>query len=168
MRIETSINSTRPIETTRPEAKDATSLRTLDSAGKSFMQNFNEAVTASETHKEHTKSAKSVSLRSFLLDRANNDQQEAARLAHSYAYKSLDGEGLDLTDYPIIRYSSTGEIVTDTTTSYFERTMLSMRKERIELYETEQAKGTPPVTILEKVLNFNDGLPQKFREMANW
>lgn len=168
MRIETSINSTRPIETTRPEAKDATSLRTLDSAGKSFMQNFNEAVTASETHKEHTKSAKNVSLRSFLLDRANNDQQEAARLAHSYAYNSLNGEMHDLTDYPIIRYSATGEIVNDETTLYFAKNMSSMQKQRTHLYESEIEKGTPSVRILEKILDFNDGLPQKFREMANW
>jgi len=89
-------------------------------------------------------------------------------LAHSDAYSSLAGEGLDLTDYPIIRYSSTGEIVNDETTLYFAKNMFSMQKQRTHLYESEIAKGTPPVKILEKILDFNDGLPQKFREMANW
>lgn len=168
MRIETSVNLINPVETARPDVKDATSRRTTDSAGQSFMQTFSEAVTASETDKEHTRSAKSVSLRSFLFDRANNDPQEAARLANAYTYTSLNGEMHDLTDYPIIRYCATGEIVNDETTLYFAKNMLSMQKQRTHLYESEIAKGTPPVKILEKILDFNDGLPQKFREMANW
>lgn len=168
MRTETSINLISPVETAQPDVKDATSRRTTDSTGKSFMQNFSEAVTASETDKEYTRSAKSVALRSFLFDRANNDPQEAARLAHSYAYTSLNGEMYDLTDDPIIRYTATGEIANDEAALFFAKNSLSMQKQRTHLYESEIAKGTPPVKILEKILDFNDGLPQKFREMANW
>ncbi|MCV4285977.1 hypothetical protein [Pseudomonas capsici] len=107
-------------------------------------------------------------LRQWLLEKANNDPAEAATLARNYAYNSLNGEGVDLTDYPIIRYCATGEVVTSETTAYFGKTMAWMQKERSFLYESEVIKGSPPAKILEKILDFNDALPKRFRDMANW
>lgn len=108
------------------------------------------------------------SFRQWLLEKANDDSTEATTLARNYAYNSLNGEGVDLTDYPIIRYCATGEIVTRETTAYFGKTMASMQKERSRLYESELIKGSPPAKILEKILDFNDALPKRFRDMANW
>ncbi|RMQ45526.1 hypothetical protein ALQ04_03781 [Pseudomonas cichorii] len=106
--------------------------------------------------------------RSELLEEANNDPLQAAKMAHDYAYNSLVFELLDVTDYPIIRYTTTGQIVTDETKLYFAKTMSSVQKLRGKLYETELLKGTPPAKILEKILDFNDSLPQKFKDMAHW
>ncbi|WP_260416436.1 hypothetical protein [Pseudomonas cichorii] len=106
--------------------------------------------------------------RSELLDEADKDPTQAAKMAYEYAYNSLVFELFDVTDYPIIRYTTTGQIVTDETRLYFAKTMSSVQKLRGELYETELFKGTPPAKILEKILDFNDSLPQKFKDMAHW
>lgn len=106
--------------------------------------------------------------REWLLTKAERDPKVAAELAQGYAYHSLNGQGIDMTDYPIIRYSATGEIVTEESSIWFERSLQHMQKERSVLYESELMKGTPAVRILEKILNFNDALPQRFRDMANW
>lgn len=107
-------------------------------------------------------------LREWLLAKAERDPKAAAELAQGYAYHSLNGQGIDMTDYPVIRYSATGEIVTDESSSWFERSLQHMQKERSVLYESELMKGTPAVKILEKILDFNDALPQRFRDIANW
>lgn len=106
--------------------------------------------------------------RSELLEEAGKDPTQAAKMAYEYAYNSLVFELFDVTDYPIIRYTTTGQIVTDETRLYFAKTMSSVQKLRGELYETELLKGTPPAKILEKILDFNDSLPQKFKDMAHW
>lgn len=106
--------------------------------------------------------------REWLLAKAERDPKVAAELAQGYAYHSLNGQGIDMTDYPVIRYSATGEIVTDESSSWFERSLQHMQKERSVLYESELMKGTPAVKILEKILDFNDALPQRFRDIANW
>lgn len=107
-------------------------------------------------------------LREWLLNKAERDPKVAAELAQGYAYHSLNGQGIDMTDYPIIRYTASGEVVTEESSSWFERSLLSMQKDRTVLYESELMKGTPAVRILEKILDFNDALPQRFRDMANW
>ncbi|WP_241001131.1 hypothetical protein [Pseudomonas syringae] len=106
--------------------------------------------------------------RQYLLDRAANDPAEAADLARKYAFNSLNGQILDLSEYPTIRYSATGEIVNDESTAWFEKNLQLMQKQRSELYESELMKGTPAAVILEKILDFNDAQPQRFRDMAFW
>lgn len=106
--------------------------------------------------------------RQYLLDRAANDPAEAEDLARKYAFNSLNGQILDLSEYPTIRYSATGEIVNDESTAWFERNLQLMQKQRSELYESEMMKGTPASVVLEKILDFNDALPQRFRDMAFW
>ena len=107
-------------------------------------------------------------LREWLLGKAERSPKDAAELAYGYAYHSLNGQGIDLSDYPIIRYCATGEVVTDESSRWFERSLQLMQKERAALYESELMKGTPAVKILERVLDFNDALPQRFRDIAHW
>ena len=107
-------------------------------------------------------------LRHKLMAQAESNPGEASFLAKHYAYNSLTGEGVDLSDYPVIRYCATGKIVTPESSAYFQKIGWCMQKERTALYEEECLKGTPAVKILEKILNFNDSLPQAFRDMANW
>lgn len=106
--------------------------------------------------------------RQDLLDQAANDPAQAAHLAKSYAYNSLNGQGVDLSEYPVIRYCGSGEIVNDESTAWFEKNLQLMQKQRSELYESEMMKGTPASVVLEKILDFNDALPQRFRDMTYW
>ncbi|SDW14905.1 hypothetical protein SAMN05444064_101551 [Pseudomonas syringae] len=114
------------------------------------------------------KSPRGGELKPKLIEHAKNAPEEAAALAKNYAYNSLNGEGVDLSDYPIIRYCATGEIVTSESSAYFQKTWGNIKIERVRLYELEHLKGTPPAEILEKILNFNDALPERFRDIANW
>ncbi|EFW81817.1 hypothetical protein [Pseudomonas savastanoi] len=107
-------------------------------------------------------------LRHKLMAQAENDPREASFLATQYAHNSLNGEAVDLSDYPVIRYCATGKVVTPESSAYFQKTEGWMHKERRALYEEEYLKGTPAAKILEKILNFNDALPKAFRDMANW
>ncbi|MFJ4141259.1 hypothetical protein [Pseudomonas sp. NPDC089734] len=134
----------------------------------SFKQALNAVQGTTVNHEEEKQCLNGSALRPVLLKTANSDQAEAQRLAYEYAYNSLNGEGVDLTDYPTIRYCATGEVVTRETTSYFEKTLALMQKERSHLYQSELIKGTPPAKILEQILDFNDNLPKRFRDMANW
>lgn len=107
-------------------------------------------------------------LRHKLMAQAQSSPVEASFLARHYAYNSLTGEGVDLSDYPVIRYCATGKIVTPESSAYFQKIGGCMQKERTALYEEEYLKGTPAARILEKILTFNDSLPHDFRDMANW
>lgn len=123
---------------------------------------------------EHTRSPfkteaqRGSELRDWLMAKAEREPKVAAELAQVYAYHSTNGQLLDLSDYPIIRYSATGEIVTDESSCWFERSLQYIQKERSILYESELMKGTPAIRVLEKILDFNDALPQRFRDIAYW
>ncbi|MBX8536827.1 hypothetical protein K5D33_19175 [Pseudomonas cichorii] len=151
-----------------PRSKATATAQTEE--GMSFKQVLNAAQSEGSitSQVKENRPSNGSSLRQWLLEKANDDSTEAATLARNYAYNSLNGEGVDLTDYPIIRYCATGEVVTRETTAYFGKTMAWMQKERSLLYESELIKGSPPAKILEKVLDFNDSLPKRFRDMANW
>ncbi|MFK7606168.1 MULTISPECIES: hypothetical protein [unclassified Pseudomonas] len=107
-------------------------------------------------------------LKQEIMAETENDSKKAALLAEVYAYRSLTCEVVDLFDYPVIRYWATGEIVTSESKAYFQETWSRMQIKRTDLYQAELSKGTPAVKILEKILSFNDALPQKFRDITNW
>lgn len=65
------------------------------------------------------------------------------------------------------RYAS-GEMITEESKIYFRNTMLTMQRERIELYKSEMEKGAPPEEIVKKILSFNDSLPPRFLDMCAW
>lgn len=73
-------------------------------------------------------------LRHKLMAQAENNPNEASFLAKQYAHNSLNGEGVDLSDYPVIRYCATGEIVTPESSAYFQKTERWMQREREQLF----------------------------------
>jgi hypothetical protein len=117
---------------------------------------------------KYTRSAKVTEVREWVLKTAAEDPEKAEMWAHLYAYNSLSGPLLDTTDLPILRLSATGEIYTKGMQSYYGQVWQAMQGDRSVLYESEIAKGTPAVTILEKVFAYNDALPEEFRRIADW
>ncbi|QVI76378.1 hypothetical protein [Pseudomonas syringae] len=138
------------------------------STPESFANVLQEAVREKETPHCARTILRGGELRHKLMEQAQSSPVEASFLARHYAYNSLTGEGVDLSDYPVIRYCATGKIVTPESSAYFQKIRGCMQKERTALYEEEYLKGTPAARILEKILNFNDALPLAFRDMANW
>ncbi|WP_243245593.1 hypothetical protein [Pseudomonas maioricensis] len=107
-------------------------------------------------------------IREDIMMEARTSPEDAYRLAHSYAFNSLTMPLIDVTDRDNIRYSGNGELITAESSAYYTNTMLTMQRERINLYRAEMKKGTPPIEILEKVLRFNDSLPPRFLDMSSW
>lgn len=116
----------------------------------------------------YTRSAKATEVRDWVLDTAAKDPEKAEMWAHLYAYNSLSGPLIDITDDPVVRLAATGEIYTSEMQSYYGKVRLAMQGDRSALYESELAKGTPPVKILEKIFAYNDTLPEEFRRIADW
>ncbi len=103
-----------------------------------------------------------------MLDAARADPQEAAKLAYGYAHNALGFELLDLSDRPNIRYSATGELVTPKTQAYFAKISQAMQIKSSHLYSSGIAKGTSHTEILEKIFDFHDALPERFKDMLGW
>ncbi|MCD5979593.1 hypothetical protein KDX36_20760 [Pseudomonas sp. CDFA 611] len=103
-----------------------------------------------------------------MMKEARLSPGDASRLAHSYTFNSLTMSLNDVTDRDNIRYSGNGELITAESTAYFTKTMQAAQRERAEIYRSEMEKGTPPVSILEKILRFNDSLPPRFLDMCAW
>ncbi|MCI3908435.1 hypothetical protein MQC82_02545 [Pseudomonas viridiflava] len=99
---------------------------------------------------------------------AINDSAELKVLIHDFMHRTMNLELLDLSDYPVIRYYSTGEPVTRESKAYFSDMLHSVREKRNQLYETEVLKGTSDLELLKKLIDFSDGLPDRFKNMTNW
>ncbi|MGV8919814.1 MAG: hypothetical protein ACOH2R_18755 [Pseudomonas sp.] len=135
--------------------------------GKSFAETL-KGVTTDNSTTEPARSARTAERYEWLMQAANADPEKADMLAHLYAYNSLDGPLLDATDLPILRLKATGEIYTSEMRHYYSQVRNAMQVDRSALYESEMAKGTPTVQILDKVLAYNDTLPAEFRRIAEW
>ena len=135
--------------------------------GKTFADTL-KGVTDSAPNTPPIRSAKATERYEWLMQEAKADPDKASDLANLYAYDSLDGPLLDTTDLPIVRLSTTGEIYTPQMRLYYSQVRNAMQGERSALYESELAKGTPAVQILDKLLAYNDSLPAEFRRIADW
>jgi len=71
-------------------------------------------------------------------------------------------------DWPIVRIAATGEILTPEKEAYFKKISNFYHEARVNLYETELAKGTSAIEILKKIFNYNDTLPEEYRKMKGW
>lgn len=155
--------------TSAPKISPPANSQTLNAP--SFTQVMKTLAPASSTPCEtgtYTRSAKVTEVREWVLKTAAEDPEKAEMWAHLYAYNSLSGPLVDATDLPILRLSATGEIYTKGMQSYYGQVWQAMQGDRSVLYESEIAKGTPAVKILEKVFAYNDALPEEFRRIAHW
>lgn len=112
--------------------------------------------------------APSHEVRDQIISAAKADPTKASWLVDLYAYNSLGGPLLDMSDQDRIRYSASGELVTAESTAYFTRTSLAAQRGLTELYQREAAKGLPAVDILEKIFDYIDTQPLRFQEMIAW
>ncbi|MDU8360100.1 hypothetical protein [Pseudomonas syringae group sp. J309-1] len=103
--------------------------------------------------------------RSVLVSSAKQDDAHAEKLlgdVTSGSYYQL----INVSEWPTIRYSVSGELQTPESKAYFESTSASALIDRTELLNAERAKGTSAAEILDKVLAFNTSLPSRFKDMA--
>ena len=67
-----------------------------------------------------------------------------------------------------VRYTMTGEPVTEESATWYRNETERIREERIALYEDEMSKNTPPAEILDKFILFMDSQPKHYLELMNW
>jgi len=104
--------------------------------------------------------------RNDLVNVAKADNSEAEKLLE-YNTSNTFHPLIDISGWPSVRYSVTGELQTPESTAYFAHVNASAVKERMALVQAERSQGTPAAEILDKVLAFNSALPSRFKEMAN-
>lgn len=95
----------------------------------------------------------------------NMSEADADQMVSGMSYAS-DGVLVSLEDYPSLRLSSTGQVVTKEDMAYFDGMMESVKQGRINLYESEKAKGTHAAEIMDKIVAYMDSLPMKYQILA--
>ncbi|WP_456071441.1 hypothetical protein [Enterobacter quasiroggenkampii] len=106
--------------------------------------------------------------RLHLLSFAQSNPRNAEELLSAHLPKD-DGilPVLDFADWPRVRYAGSGEVQTPESEKYFREMTSATNLLRSALIEAERAKGTPALYILDKLLNLNSALPERYKKMAN-
>jgi hypothetical protein len=112
----------------------------------------------------------SLAYRNMALRNAKTDPEYAKKTAYELAYNDsyvLHGPMVDITHNPI-RYSATGEAVSDQGLTEFKAMAAQARSELIGIYQKEKSKGTPDPEILEKLFSARDGQHPRYLQLLNW
>ncbi|MGE6473334.1 hypothetical protein [Serratia proteamaculans] len=104
--------------------------------------------------------------RADLVNVAKADDHEAEKLLQ-YNTPNTFHPLIDISSWPTVRYSVTGELQTRESMAYFAQVNTTAVQDRMALVHAERSQGTPAAEILDKVLAFNSALPSRFKGMAN-
>jgi hypothetical protein len=110
----------------------------------------------------------------LLADAAASDPQVAERMARDMA-DSPSMIAYDISDYlaagipfELNKLSSTGRIVDEAFKERFAAEAPSIDAQRLALYNAEKAKGTNPVEILSKLIDFTNMQSTDYLEATGW
>ncbi|HEX7633729.1 MAG TPA: hypothetical protein VF427_00440 [Noviherbaspirillum sp.] len=139
-------------ESTEPE--NTADRVTLSSAGKAF--------AASEGNAEKTRTAAQM----HLVKAASSDPQSADKIARDMAYGStmIGYDPASLFEKGERRLATTKQLVTDEFKENFQKEAPIIDARRRSLYEAEKAKGTDPLEILNKLIDFDNSQSSSYRE----
>lgn len=103
---------------------------------------------------------------------AHANPKVAEHLAMDYAF-DFDLPVVDLSHEDLVTgkggvYAATGEPVTNESEAWFSHEAARVRQERIALYQSEKAKGTPDADIFDKIIRFMDAQPERYLQLLNW
>jgi hypothetical protein len=105
------------------------------------------------------------------LKSASSDPQNAERIAYEMAsanstifYDLRDVGGGD----SVNKLSSTGRVVDDAFKERFASEASSIDSRRLEIYNSEKARGTDPVTIISKIIEFTNAQSRDYLEGSAW
>ncbi|WP_306606542.1 hypothetical protein [Azonexus sp.] len=108
---------------------------------------------------------------SGVIDTAREFPAWGEKFAHDFAYDDgyqTNGPLVDITNYPTMRYTYTGELVTDKNLAEFKAEAAIARTERIALYEAEKADGTADPEIIEKLFRLTDSRSDSYLNIVGW
>ena len=111
-----------------------------------------------------------------LLNAAKSDRASAEKIAYDLA-KTPSGIAYDITGQRgvgdgtgefVRKLSTTGEIVDEDYVKKFYETAAGIDAQRLSIYETETKKGTDPVEILSKMIDFTNQQSQDYLDATGW
>ena len=107
----------------------------------------------------------------MLADAASGGPQFAERMAEEMAmssstifYNVRDTKGWE----PLTKLSSTGRHIDEAFKERMTTEMAAVDAQRLALYNTEKAKGTNPVDILAKMIDFTNAQSRDYLEASYW
>jgi len=131
-------------------------------------ENIHTLITLLSSENDRTEVLSPFIHRLHLLSFAQSNPRNAEELLSAHLPKD-DGilPVLDFADWPRVRYVGSGEVQTPESEKYFREMTSATNLLRSALIEAERAKGTPALYILDKLLNLNSALPERYKKMAN-
>lgn len=131
-------------------------------------ENIHALITLLSSEDDSTELLSPFIHRLHLLSFAQSNPRNADELLSAHLPKD-DGilPVLDFADWPRVRYVGSGEVQTPESEKYFREMTSATNLLRSALIEAERAKGTPALYILDKLLNLNSALPERYKNMAN-
>ncbi|MEB7932025.1 hypothetical protein NGK10_06665 [Enterobacter quasiroggenkampii] len=131
-------------------------------------ENIHALITLLSSENDRTEVLSPFIHRLHLLSFAQSNPRNAEELLSAHLPKD-DGilPVLDFADWPRVRYVGSGEVQTPESEKYFREMTSATNLLRSALIEDERAKGTPALYILDKLLNLNSALPERYKKMAN-
>ena len=131
-------------------------------------ENIHALITLLSSENDRTEVLSPFIHRLHLLSFAQSNPRNAEELLSAHLPKD-DGilPVLDFADWPRVRSAGSGEVQTPESEKYFHEMTSATNLLRSALIEAERAKGTHALYILDKLLNLNSALPERYKKMAN-
>ena len=106
----------------------------------------------------------------WLSDACHSDASTAAKYTYEFASNSSNeiGYDADSLDHPPVRFAGSKEIVTPESIKYFNQMKDKTTSEKMNIYNSEKAKGTSDADIMDMILAYNDAQPDEYRKMTGW
>ena len=106
----------------------------------------------------------------WLSDACHSDASTAAKYTYEFASNSsndilYDGDSIS---NPPLRFAISKEVVTPESVKYFNQMKDKTTSEKMNIYNSEKAKGTSDADIMDMILAYNDAQPEEYRKMTGW
>ncbi|HZW25354.1 MAG TPA: hypothetical protein VFF26_07715 [Gallionella sp.] len=151
--------------TQRQDGKIATPAIADPAADQVTLSSAGNALAAEESNLAHAKTP----VQELLIKSASSDPASAEKIAYNMA-----GPGTIFYDISNVRGGepvnklSSGRIIDDEYRSKLESEVAAVDAQRLAIYESEKAKGTDPLQILIKMLDFTNAQSQDYLEATGW
>ena len=100
----------------------------------------------------------------------HENPSDAAKNAYEFASNSSNEIEYDPDSIsnPPLRYWASKEVVTPESIKYFNQMRDKATSEKMDIYNSEKAKGTSDADILDMIFAYNDAQPEEYRKMNGW
>ena len=100
----------------------------------------------------------------------HENPSDAAKNAYEFASNSSNEIEYDPDSIsnPPLRYWASKEVVTPESIKYFNQMRDKATSEKMDIYNSEKAKGTSDADIIDMIFAYNDAQPEEYKKMSGW